>query len=233
MQTDLEALTATFYEAETACVCKLKFPTIDICREFCDAYQNKLYENLSSQSGAELGTAGDWFFRPADVEPMDWDPTPDAPPLPEVATPTRWNETEALNDPSQSVRSVAMGAGGNSFLVQQGRITVLQNEYGGIRSTGRGFSLAPPPRTPVGVGESLGTFTPGKAILAKAETQMNMLTPDRREAVVQVHLSTPRSVTHVLHPFWQQNVPALSPPGATGLCFAPCQAGGVHAWMPA
>jgi hypothetical protein len=200
MQTDLEALTATFYDPETACVCKLKFPTIDVCRDFCDVYQNKLYENMSSQGVAELGTAGDWFFRPADVEPMDWDPTPDAPPLPEVATPKRWHETEALNDPSQAVHSVAMGAGDNSFLVQQGRISVLKNEYGGIRTTGRGFSLTPPPRTPVGLGENVGTFMPGKTILAKAETQMNMLTPDRREAVVQVHLLAPRPLTPPSNP---------------------------------
>ena len=156
LQTNLDKLTATFYDAETASVCMLRFPDISVCRAFSDSYQNKLYENLSSEGGAELGNAGDWFFRPADVEPMVWEETPDVPPAEVTKTPTRWSTKEALNDPSMSVHSVAMGAGDNSFLVQSGQVSVLKNEYGGVSGTGRGFSLTPP-------SAAKGTRTAGKA----------------------------------------------------------------------
>lgn len=188
MQTDLEALSATFYEPETACVCKLRFPSRAVCTEFCDEYQNKLYENMSSQGHSEIGNAGDWFFRPADAEPMEWDETPDAPPAAEEpATPKAWRQSSALNASTpQEVQGMVMGANDNSFVVQQGYIGVVRNEYGGVRGTGQGFAVTPPPRSAGGIGETRQNLTPGKMILAQGETHANLLSPEQNTSVYQV-----------------------------------------------
>lgn len=188
LQTDLMQLTATFFDAETASVCKLKFPDGESCRSFCDRYFNKLYENLNSNKDLNVGTQGDWWFKPAEAEPMQWDPAPDAPPpAAEPATPKLWHQKEALSTPQQDMQGVCMGAGDNSFLVQSGRVSVLRNDFGGVSGTQRGFSLTPPPRTPGGIGEAAAkAFTPGKSILAKGETEMNMVSPEQRNAVYQV-----------------------------------------------
>lgn len=61
---------------------------------------------------------------------------------------------------------------------------MLKNELGAVAGTSQEFSLTPPPAT--GLGAVSPTFTASKVMLAKAETQMNMLTPLKREAVVQV-----------------------------------------------
>jgi hypothetical protein len=63
-------------------------------------------------------------------------------------------------------------------------VKVLKNELGAVAGTSQGFSLTPPPAT--GLGAISPTFTASKFMLAKEETQMNMLTELKREAVVQV-----------------------------------------------
>ena len=186
MQVDLAQLTATFFDAETSCVCKLRFPSIAVCRDFCDDYHNKLYENVQSQGDVDLGKAGDIFFQQAGAEPMDWDPTPDEPPE-QPKTPKMWRNAEAVKSPAHEVHGVAMGAGDNSFLLQNGQVSVLKNEYGGVASTNRAMSLTPLQQG-AGIGEARRAFTPGKAILAQKETEMNMLTPENREMVLQVSL---------------------------------------------
>lgn len=71
-------------------------------------------------------------------------------------------------------------------------VQVLKNELGAVAGTSQAFSLTPPPAT--GLGATSPTFTASKVMLAKEETQMNMLTPLKREAVVQVR---PRSHTRI------------------------------------
>ena len=187
MQTDLSELTATFFDAENAVVCKLKFPDGGSCRDFCDRYFNKLYENLSSNRELNVGNQGDWWFKPVNDEAMEWDATPDQPPpAAQPATPKLWRQQEAMTSPQSATMGVNMGAGENSFLVQQGRVSVLKNEYGGVSGTPRGFELTPPRRMSGGIGETVNTFTPGRSILTKNERQMNMLGNERSESVYQV-----------------------------------------------
>jgi hypothetical protein len=64
---------------------------------------------------------------------------------------------------------------------------VLKNELGAVAGTTQGFSLTPPAATTLGGASPV--FTASKVMLAKEETQMNMLTPITREAVVQVRHS--------------------------------------------
>lgn len=236
MQIDREAKKATFYDAENQCVCSIVFPTIELSYEFSDQYHNKLFENVSTKGDVDLGNASEWFFKPADVEPMDWEPTEE--PMPEPTTPKLGKQKEALQDKSAVVTGVAMGAGDNSFLLQEGKVQVrtvslqtepesmtysrvagvnirsingnfiarvahfeyrylwellnvviillqvLKNELGAVAGTSNNFSLTPPPATALGAVSPV--FTASKVMLAKQETQMNMLTPIKREAVVQV-----------------------------------------------
>lgn len=181
MQIDTANKSATFFDAENMCVCKIIFPSDALCHSFCDDYHNKLYENISTAGQVDLGNASDWFFQPADVEPMDWEniEEPDGP-----QTPRLTKQKEALNDRGSVVTGVAMGAGENSFLLQEGRISVLRNDYGAVQDSGRGFTLTPPRST--NLGGSSTPFEASKVMLAQGETQMNMLTPAHREAVVQV-----------------------------------------------
>lgn len=72
---------------------------------------------------------------------------------------------------------------------------VLKNELGAVAGTSRGFTLTPPPAT--GLGAASPTFTASKVMLAKEETQMNMLTPLKREAVVQVRVTNSRILTPI------------------------------------
>lgn len=180
MQIDTANRTATFFDAEKMCVCKIILPSNVLCHSFCDEYHNKLYENISTAGEVDLGNASDWFFKPADVEPMDWEAVeePDGPQTPRLS-----KQKEALNDKASVVTGVAMGAGDNSFLLQQGRVSVLRNDYGAVQDSGRGFTLTPPRDTNLGGGTA--AFEASKVMLAQGETQMNMLTPVRREAVVQ------------------------------------------------
>ena len=181
LQTDLDALTATFYEQELAIVCKLRFPSRTACTDFCNQYQMKLCDNMDV-----LG-AGDWFFRPADAEPMEWDHAPDA--APALAEPDEWRSSSALKaNTQQDVQGVVMGANDNSFVVQQGYIEVVQNKYGGVRGTGRGFNLTPPPGSTAGIGEEGHVLAPGKMVLANSETQANLLSrlPEHNKTVYQV-----------------------------------------------
>lgn len=182
LQVETKERKATFFDAENNNVCMIIFPTVELCYEFSDLYHNKLFENVSTKGDADLGNASEWFFQPADTEPMDWEPIEE--PLPEACTPKLGKQKEALQDSSGVVTGVAIGAGDNSFLIQEGRIQVLKNELGAVAGTDRGFTLTPPPAT--GLGGATPTFTAQKVMLAKEETQMNMLTPVKREAVVQV-----------------------------------------------
>lgn len=182
MQIDTANKSATFFDVENMSVCKILFPSNSSCLSFCDEYHNKLYENLSTGGQVDLGNASDWFFQPADVEPMDWEniEEPEGPPK----TPGPARQKEALSDKEAVVTGVAMGAGDNSFLLQEGRVSVLRNDYGAVQDSGRGFTLTPPRNT--NLGGATTPFQASKVMLAQGETQMNMLTSARREAVVQV-----------------------------------------------
>lgn len=79
------------------------------------------------------------------------------------------------------IHNVRMGAGANSYIIREGAVGVMRNVRGGVQDTGTSFSV-----TPV-KGASL---TPSRVLLAKGETQMNMLTPTRREAVFQTDIET-------------------------------------------
>jgi hypothetical protein len=160
LQVDLQQRTATFYDAENKSVCRIIFPDLELCQHFSDEYHNKLYENITTQGDLDLGNATDWFYRPADTEPMDWEETKEEE-LPK--TPRLWKDSEETVQDKQVVKAVAMGAGENSFLIQEGRIGVLKNEYGAVTDTGRGFALTPP-RTS-GMGSSESSFTPSKVML--------------------------------------------------------------------
>lgn len=74
-----------------------------------------------------------------------------------------------------------MGAGANSYIIREGAVGVMRNVRGGVQDTGQSFAV-----TPV-KGASL---TPSRVLLAKGESQMNMLTPTRREAVFQTDIET-------------------------------------------
>jgi hypothetical protein len=134
MQIDTQAKKATFFDAENQCVCSVVFPTIQLCYAFSDEYHNKLFENVSTKGDVDLGNANDWYFKPADTEPMDWEPTEE--PLPEVTTPKLGRQKEALEDKSGIVTGVAMGAGNNSFLIQEGKISVSVLPSVGLRHAG-------------------------------------------------------------------------------------------------
>jgi hypothetical protein len=68
-----------------------------------------------SSEGADK-QVGDWYFQPAEVEPMDWDPIPDAPPATPAPAEARWLSKEARGTSREEVVNVTMGAGDNSFL---------------------------------------------------------------------------------------------------------------------
>jgi hypothetical protein len=127
MQIDTHARKATFFDAEQQCVCSVVFPTVQDCYTFSDQYHNKLFENVSTKGDVDLGNTNDWYFKPADTEPMDWEPT-EEPPQPEVTTPKLGKQKEALQDKSSIVTGVAMGAGNNSFLLQEGKVSVCSPE---------------------------------------------------------------------------------------------------------
>jgi hypothetical protein len=121
LQSDLAAQTATFFDAENGTVCKLRFPSRDAAAAFTDTYHNRLFENLAGQGGVEMGKQGDWFFRPAETDAMDWEDTPEVQEAgPSTPRKVKWQDKEApVDGPAGStVHSLAMGAGANSFLVQ-------------------------------------------------------------------------------------------------------------------
>lgn len=122
MQIDTQARKATFFDAESQSVCSIVFPSVQLCYEFSDQYHNKLFENVSTKGDVDLGNTSGWFFQPADTEPMDWEPNEE--PLPEMTTPKLGKQKEALQDKSGIVTGVAMGAGENSFLLQEGKVQV-------------------------------------------------------------------------------------------------------------
>jgi hypothetical protein len=123
MQIDTEAKKATFFDAESQSVCSIVFPTIQLCYAFADEYHNKLFENVSTKGNVDLSNTNDWYFKPADTQPMDWEPSEE--PVPEGrTTPPLIKQKEALEDKSGTVTGVAMGAGKNSFLLQEGKISV-------------------------------------------------------------------------------------------------------------
>jgi hypothetical protein len=185
MQTDLEKFTATFYDAESAAVCKLQFPDLQVCRAFHDTYQNKLYENMCSNNNIQVeDDKGGWFFQPAEATPMEWDPSPEDGP----STPTNVDFRQTEGPSQREVVGVTMGAMDNSFLLQQGSVSVYRNEgfAEGVSTPSHSFNLTPLRQRPAGIGETASSLTPGRAILARGETQMNMLTPQQREVVFQV-----------------------------------------------
>lgn len=190
MMVELDKLSATFYHEDGSEVCKLVFPNLDVCRAFSDEYSNKLFENM--HSGDEHPGLTDMYFQPAGVEPMDWDPEPDALPSTPPRRRSHWSTKEAAPGTGERVVGVAMGAGEHSFMVQEGRVGVLNNEYGGVSGAGTSFAVSPPP-PPSGGGAALGgaaaPLTPAKVMLARGETQMNMLTTENREAVLQVRMA--------------------------------------------
>ena len=122
MQIDTKEKKAVFFNAESQSVFSVVFPSVEECRTFSDQYHNKLYENASTKGDVDLGNANEWYFQPADTEPMDWEPTEE--PLPEPTTPKLGKQTKALEDKSCVATGVAMGAGSNSFLLQEGKISV-------------------------------------------------------------------------------------------------------------
>lgn len=79
------------------------------------------------------------------------------------------------------IHNVRMGAGANSYVIREGAVGVMRNVRGGVQDTGASFSVTP------AKGASL---TPSRVLLAKGESQMNMLTPTRREAVFQTDIET-------------------------------------------
>ena len=179
LQADMAANTATFYDAESACVCKLCFPSHQRCTEFSDEYHRKLFENLQAAGNAELGKPGDWFFKASEEVAMDWDVIEDTP---EPTTPKAGMRQVEIVKKERVVHALAMGAGANSFMVQDNEISVLSNQYGAVKATDRGFMLTPPR------GAASESFTPSRVMLMKNETQMNMLTAGERDKVYQVRI---------------------------------------------
>ena len=169
LQVDLSQLTATCYDADTGCAYKLKFTSRDDCRAFDSEYNNKLYANLK--------LASKWNgHQDDDIEHVGWDLTLDD--LPEAsARPYIWRSKKALSSPSNEVYGVVMGEGQNSFLLQKGQCSVLQNKHGSVEGTNRSVKFSLP---------QCDNIIPGKAILAQKETEMRVLTPDKKGAVLQV-----------------------------------------------
>lgn len=171
MDFDTDMCFATFYHAHHSEVCRLAFPTEAACQKFSSLWSNKIFEN--QQSG------GEDTFR---------DPEP-------VTQPAHWSTTPAAPRTGQRIVGVTPGAGRYSFLLQQGTVSVLKNQHGGVSSAGTSFALsAPLPTTSnAHVGDAGASFTPMRGMLASNETKMNVLTTEKRNSVLQVRMSLPHT----------------------------------------
>ncbi|XP_022982208.1 protein CYPRO4-like [Cucurbita maxima] len=164
----------------------LKFFSDEDYKIFVEKFQACLFENTYGFEATEankLKVYGKDFIGWANPEVADdsmWEDAEESfSKSPNSATPVRENDLmeefeEAADD---GIKSLALGALENSFLVGDSGIQVVKNFSHGIQGKGIYVNIDNGNRDTRGAGSSLAYSTPKKALLMKAETNMLLMSP--------------------------------------------------------
>lgn len=186
-----------FQEADRRCtfvaggkIWAMKFPMRATYDLFYTRYQDCLFENTflmaadDANKAKVLGGGNALIGREDDASRMQWEEGVDENEGPAPAEREFKDRGTPIKTPAR-IHNVRMGAGNNSYLIRENAIEVIRNKAGGVEETGTSFQLTP---------AKGAAFTPSRLILARGETQMNMLTPGKRETVFQADIETGKVV---------------------------------------
>ncbi|XP_022140137.1 protein CYPRO4 [Momordica charantia] len=164
----------------------LKFFSDEDYRFFVEKFQGCLFENTYGFEATEenkLKVYGKDFIGWAKPEVADdsmWEDAEESfSKSPNSATPVRANDLmEEFEEAADGgIKSLALGALDNSFLVGDSGIQVVRNFTHGIQGKGVYVNIDNGNRGPRGGGSALAYSTPKKALLMKAETNMLLMSP--------------------------------------------------------